>query len=86
MITRATLVASAAAVMAAIMAAVFWQQLHKERLRSAQLQDRVTQLELRPLSAPALAPQAVPAPMQVQRHNRIRNRGPVACRAAACSG
>jgi hypothetical protein len=59
MITRATLVASAAAVMAAIMAAVFWQQLHKERLRSAQLQDRVTQLELRPLSAP----QAVPAPM-----------------------
>lgn len=59
MITRATFVASTAAVGAAVMAAVFWKQLDAERLRTAQLQERISELENRPPAAPAPAPQIV---------------------------
>jgi hypothetical protein len=63
MTTRATFLTSTAALLASVLAAVFWQELRAERLRTAQLQDRVSELERRQLSAPALPPQVVVGPM-----------------------
>lgn len=51
---RLTPVFVATTLAAGIVAGIFWQQLHAERARTAQLQERVNQLELEQAAAPVV--------------------------------
>lgn len=52
---RLTPVFAATTLAAALAAGIFWQQLHKERARTAQLQERINQLEQQHAAAPTIA-------------------------------